>query len=1360
MKYLEYIFRITFGLILCWNVLASPAILIQAQGWLETYPEPVEELVDWLDSHNLFDEIHKTPDGFIGEGNIFYEEAISQAPVVVKMDQFGQLQWIKGGFINDLRTNAFIDDGGSNQFLTSFPYGQSLGLYEDFEYNITVTKQDDPTNTQILSGYQDCDSDVQCMASYQLTSNCIDEATYSLSLEMPTYLQELFTLEIDGVVQLTDMTTGEYDLGPFNSNQTYTFTMTNQTNTACWSSRTYKKDCSVLYDPNLNYKISSSCTDTDSVSLYLRNDAPYPVISGYDLLETGDGGFLIALKVTHGGIWFSENVPSYNYLLKYNSAGQLEWKKLISVSDLDNFSSLKLAKATGGNYFLHYVNSQDCPENCSSEINFFEIDPFGTVLNEFELMSPFGGNSYGFNVGINPDGQLVYVLRQDWDLVQMFGVDTDGSILWTNEIISSESSPYISYGTIFGPKFGNDGSFYVGFNRNIEEGEPPYPFSPVLKKFDFATGEIIWEYETKILSFEITAANEVYVAFRNYVPVTDGISFNRSLLTKLDANGNVLVADILENYYQPLFENGTSIAAVNINDFAFCEDGSIVIGGTYQALSSGGITSGGDPALMKIDANGVVFSSQVCGTLYKDDNENCIWDAGEIALANQIVELNPGSLYAITDAEGQYCFGINDGSYEMSSNLNDSPLWDIACTDPAFGFTAGLFDTINDFNLGYYPLVDCPLLTVSLGTPFLRRCFDNIHSVQYCNEGTVSESDASIIVTLDNYILLDSASLEYEDLGNNMYLFELGNVEVNECGYFYLYGSVDCDAPLEATACSDVRIYPNDFCGNLNELWDMSDIEVEAVCEGDSVEFIIRNIGEEMSGPRMYRVYEDNLLSAFGNFDLMANDELRISLPSSPSTYRMTAEQSPFYPEDNNPQAFIEMCGEGDFSTGFITTVPQNDLVPYYDIECRQIFGSFDPNDKLVVPSGVGPNHLTSPDASFEYTIRFQNIGNDTAFTVVVLDTLSEFLDVSSFSSGASSHPYEVEILEGRIIRWEFDNILLVDSTTNEPASNGFVRFTIDQNEGNENGTLITNSAGIYFDFNLPVITPTVFNTISDPLFAEIDACDDFMVSHDIICNDFNSTYNVILTFMGGNAGLNGYIVSNEITGEIINADSDEPLNLGPFAIGTGYSYTVSVSNNPSCSENVFISVVDCITTEIELLAFGGQKKENYNKIFWTTATEKDLSHFMLEKSDNGNVYNEIYRVEAKGNSNVEEEYSFADNHDISGRKYYRLTWINTDGSVGKSNSVNLNRTKGIEELELYPNPAKENIHLIFRSAADGIAEINILDPSGQQLISQSIESKQGENEINIQLGSLSSGLYFIQIQQNDSILMQRFVKE
>jgi uncharacterized repeat protein (TIGR01451 family) len=148
----------------------------------------------------------------------------------------------------------------------------------------------------------------------------------------------------------------------------------------------------------------------------------------------------------------------------------------------------------------------------------------------------------------------------------------------------------------------------------------------------------------------------------------------------------------------------------------------------------------------------------------------------------------------------------------------------------------------------------------------------------------------------------------------------------------------------------------------------------------------------------------------------------------------------------------------------------------------RMITGSYDPNDKLVFPEGIiTPTQVQNGDYLY-YTIRFQNTGNDTAFTVIIRDTLSHYLDLSSFQMLSSSHPVVVD-MNNQLVTFRYNNILLPDSTTNEPASHGFAKFRIKPNNLAVLGSVIENTAYIYFDFNDPIITNTTQTPVNLPTF-------------------------------------------------------------------------------------------------------------------------------------------------------------------------------------------------------------------------------------------------------------------------------------
>ncbi len=144
--------------------------------------------------------------------------------------------------------------------------------------------------------------------------------------------------------------------------------------------------------------------------------------------------------------------------------------------------------------------------------------------------------------------------------------------------------------------------------------------------------------------------------------------------------------------------------------------------------------------------------------------------------------------------------------------------------------------------------------------------------------------------------------------------------------------------------------------------------------------------------------------------------------------------------------------------------------------DVNEAVGAIDPNDILVSPEGFIAN-----DQVLTYKIRFQNVGNDLVNRVVLRDELPDNLDLSTLVRGAASHPYQFRIEGERTLVWEFDNINLLDSTTNEPESHGFATFRITPNVELPDGEEIPNKAAIFFDNSAPIITNTVINIIGEP---------------------------------------------------------------------------------------------------------------------------------------------------------------------------------------------------------------------------------------------------------------------------------------
>ncbi len=471
------------------------------------------------------------------------------------------------------------------------------------------------------------------------------------------------------------------------------------------------------------------------------------------------------------------------------------------------------------------------------------------------------------------------------------------------------------------------------------------------------------------------------------------------------------------------------------------------------------------------------------GQVYVDTLSNCTMDPGEPLLAGwpvKAIGLFSGTIYTdTTEADGTYHFeGIcpTDLLLEVSLNVPFSygqgcqTTWEVPCAQNDPG----------EQNIPVALNADCPIVEVEMSAPFLRRCDANIYTVNYTNYSASIIPDAALEVTLDSYLELTGSSIQATSLGNNRFAIELGDLEPGFSGQVTLDCNVSCNAPLGFTHCSDVYFYPDTLCPPSPE-WSGANIEVSGYCDQDSIYLQIRNSGEgNMAGPLGYTIVEDVIMFMQDEFELNASETLDLPpIPSNGNTWRLEAEQEPNHPFPGDVAVTVRGCEE-QYGGGQENAFPIENPSPFIANDCQPNISSFDPNAKSAYPTGYGSSHYIEQNTQIEYLLQFQNTGTDTAFRVVLLDTLSALLDPLSIRTGSSSHKYQFELLQGHIIRFTFDPIFLPQESVNEDGSHGYVKFTIDQQADLAIGSSIENRAAIYFDQNDPILTNTVVHTIGE----------------------------------------------------------------------------------------------------------------------------------------------------------------------------------------------------------------------------------------------------------------------------------------
>ncbi len=804
------------------------------------------------------------------------------------------------------------------------------------------------------------------------------------------------------------------------------------------------------------------------------------------LNKTPDGGYILAGEVDLA----TGAIRHYVRLIKTDAGGQLQWEQVYQEGNILHKTVSGVSVLADGGYMLAVTDVL----SLGSDMGLLRVNAFGDSLWTSDIVQGLARSLVAA-----PNGDFLLGGRTNLDFAinspKLVRYSSTGELLW--ERVYSE----FGEGVFFGLAPVSTGG-YVATGRS--EGQT------LFCKLSEA-GDIEWDITGSLPSNggydAIEASGGGFVIAAAY----DGFAGYGPLMIKTDAQGNeewttyltsglgvpVAVEETPQGdfittgsagdfwsfwtgttgFISKVDAAGTELWSKNIYNQPGTPSGADMV----TLPGGGGVVAGvkaNQAWLTRFDAAGNSLTNWIQGSVYR--STTCDTDDVISQMAGWTVRLHDDTdtLYTLTDPLGQFRFLVDTGNYAIRV-MPPNALW-TACDGDLPLDLPDFYDTTYVNLQVAAETIECPLLTVDISAPFLRRCFENTYTVQYCNEGSATALDAYVEVTLDPFLTLTSADLPFTDLGDNQYAFDIGDLPVNECGAFSFRAELDCDnTVLGQTHCTEAHIFPDTSCF---DILPQAIIDIEPACEPDSVAFLLRNIGEaDMQGAANFIVIEDDVMYSTQPFELDEGEERTVRFPANGATYRLETLRRPDFSDSKRISAVLEGCAnDGFFSTGFVNLLPNYTGSSAIDLDCQENIGSYDPNDKQAFPTGYGDEHFIKPDTELEYLIRFQNTGTDTAFRVVIRDTLASWLDPASVRAGASSHPYSFSILGGGILEFVFDPIALPDSNVNVAGSIGFVRFAVTPKAATPLGAQIDNEAAIYFDFNPPVITNTVFHTIGE----------------------------------------------------------------------------------------------------------------------------------------------------------------------------------------------------------------------------------------------------------------------------------------
>ena len=237
-------------------------------------------------------------------------------------------------------------------------------------------------------------------------------------------------------------------------------------------------------------------------------------------------------------------------------------------------------------------------------------------------------------------------------------------------------------------------------------------------------------------------------------------------------------------------------------------------------------------------------------------------------------------------------------------------------------------------------------------------------------------------------------------------------------------------------------------------------------------------------------------------------------------------------------------------------------------------------------------------------------------------------------------------------------------------------------------------------------------------------------------------------------------IIESKSGDELLNVQlfDGSPRNQVSFLASRDFSYVrLDVTSAVSVSSNTrvyyaFAQDVALLSLQnplpVELTSFDAKWAGNATELRWTTASEKNSSHFVVERSTNGqNGYQAVGRVAAAGSSSSSRSYQLRDADAGAlgvNLLYYRLRQVDANGREAFSAvaAVVVGKQVGTAQFEVYPNPAAaaQEARLDFRNLPAGGGQLTTYTETGQ-LVSQVLLA---ETAGRVALPALKAGLYYV----------------
>ena len=214
-----------------------------------------------------------------------------------------------------------------------------------------------------------------------------------------------------------------------------------------------------------------------------------------------------------------------------------------------------------------------------------------------------------------------------------------------------------------------------------------------------------------------------------------------------------------------------------------------------------------------------------------------------------------------------------------------------------------------------------------------------------------------------------------------------------------------------------------------------------------------------------------------------------------------------------------------------------------------------------------------------------------------------------------------------------------------------------------------------------------------------------------------------------------------------ITDPSSPSTSINNLSVGV-YTFQFKVINSTGDSALATVNVTQTGILPVTLIDFTGKNNNDKIALEWQVASEINVSRYTIERSSDGQSFENIGQLNSNNLYNIQSNYNFADNFPLQGINYYRLVMIDKDGSIEYSKTVlvSVKNALSFTLLNMVLSAGTTNIKTIINSNYQQVTQLAVADVNGRIIFTESLQLQKGFNAIDKNIPSLKTGVYFAKL--------------